>query len=250
MSAGLCRVIVIVVFTLLACLPRSNAQNILKLPKRMDVAKVQQEVDRGVPEALYIMGALYYRGTNGVPDYPKAVESFTRAAEQGIALAQLHLGDIYYDGTRVPQNDEEALRWYQAAAIQGVTEAQYKMGVIYEEGRGTDKNLTKAAKWFQEAANQGYAPAMNKLGVLYANGSGVRADPVLAYEWLSLAAAQGLPEAVGNRDNLRDNITQAQIKLAQRRAANFKPLPHYNRDELKRQRTKIMELARKLAATK
>jgi TPR repeat protein len=244
-SAGLYRGLLLGLFVLLIGLPQAKAQNLMKLPK-LNVAELQKEVDRGVPESFYVMGTIYFKGTNGVPDYPKAVEYLTRAAEQGIAIAQVNLGDIYFDGTKVPQNDELALRWYQAAAIQGVTEAQYKMGIIYENGRGTDKNETKAAKWFTEAAKQGYAPAQNKLGVLYANGNGVRSDPVAAYKWLSLAAAQGLPEAISNRDDLRDNITREQVLLAQRRASGFKPMPHFNHDELTRQRKKILDCAKSI----
>jgi TPR repeat protein len=222
------------------------AQDVLHIPK-LTIKAIQSEIDKGDAAILYIAGSIYYNGTRGTkPDYRKAEEFFTRAAEQGIALAQLHLGVMYFEGTKIPQNDAKAFRWYQVAALQGIPKAEYGLGVIYEEGRGTDKNTTNAARWYELAARQGYAEAQNKLGVMYENGTGVRQDPVTAYKWLSLAATQNIMEAVGSRDEVRKKLSKENLSRAQRKAAAFKPIPHYNTAELNRQSASIIKRAKNI----
>jgi len=227
-----------------------SAQDVLRMP-RLTIKDVQSEVDKGDPEILYVMGSLYYYGTRGIrPDYHKAEEYFTRAAEQGIALAQLHLGEMYFDGTKIPQNDVKAFRWYQVAALQGLPKAEYGLAVIYEEGRGTDKNTTNAAHWYELAARQGYPDAQNRLGVLYENGSGVRPDSITAYKWLSLAATHDIMEAVSSRDEVRKKLSKDDLSRAQRKAAEFKAAPHYNTAELERQSASILKRAKALVIKK
>lgn len=234
------------------CLPlkQLSAQEILRLPS-LTIDQVKPEADTGDPEALYILGALYYRGSKDRrPDYSKAARLFTRAAEQGIALAQMHMGEMYFDGTKIPQNDAEAFRWYQVAALQGIPQAEYGLGTIYEEGRGTAKDPVKAARWYELASRHGNAVAQNKLGIMYANGTGVSPDTITAYKWLSLACTQGVTEAVSGRDEVRNAMTTEQIAIAQREASTFKVIPHYNTDELKRQTNSIVERAKEMQKTK
>jgi TPR repeat protein len=49
----------------------------------------------------------------------KAVELFTRAAEQGHARAQCVLGLCFRQGRGVAQDKEKAVEWYTRAAKQG-----------------------------------------------------------------------------------------------------------------------------------
>ena len=224
----------------------SNAQEILRLPN-FTLKQVQPAVDKGSPESFYILATLYYKGLNGVGlNYQKSAELFRRAAEQGIALAQLHLGEMYYEGTKIPQNDSEALRWYQVAALQGLPQAEYGLANIYAEGHGTTRNLTEAARWYKRAAIQGYGLAQHQTGINYANGTGVNIDPVNAYKWLSLASSKGVMESIGSRDDMRKSMTKDQLATAQRNASMFTSLPHYNTNELKCQKTKIIDLAKEI----
>ncbi len=228
----------------------SDGQEIIRLPN-FTIKQVQSEIDKGSPEAFYILATLYFKGQNGVElNYQKSADLFRRAAEQGVALAQMHLGEMYYDGTKIPQNDAEALRWYQVAALQGLPKAESGLAEIYAEGRGTAKNLTESARWYKRAAMQGYGTAQHQIGVYYANGTGVKTDLIKAYKWLSLASAQGVIEAIADRDETRRNLSKDQISMAQRTASIFNAIPHYNTDELKRQKSKIVELARKIQKSK
>lgn len=46
----------------------------------------------------------------------KAVEWYTKAAEQGHAAAQYNLGNCYYDGEGVEKDLQKAIEWYTKAA--------------------------------------------------------------------------------------------------------------------------------------
>ena len=68
---------------------------------------------------LYNLGKNYYDGKNGVnQDYAKAVEYYTRAAQQGHAAAQCGLGFCYKNGEGVTQDYKKAAEWFTKAANQ------------------------------------------------------------------------------------------------------------------------------------
>jgi TPR repeat protein len=156
------------------------------------------------------------------------VKWYRKAAEQGHALAQNNLGAMYLQGMGVATDLQEAAKWYRKAADQNLAEAQYNLGLMCAQGIGMPQDYPEAAAWFREAAEQGFAAAQKDLGLLYANGTGVPEDFVEACKWFSLAAAGNNAEvsAVASRarDQIRQQMSQAQVAEAARRAAVF--LPH------------------------
>jgi uncharacterized protein len=231
-----------VVFACLLGAPAGWTQQVPKLPA-VDVEATRQKAGEGNAEAAYILGTAFFHGRGVERDYTKAVAAFTRAAELGSAMAQWHLGELYAEGTKVPENDAQAFRWFMAAALQGIAAAQFGLGQRYLEGRGTPANPREAARWLREAAMQGYAAAQHGLGLLYTKGAGVEKDLAVAYEWMILAAAQNYPEAIGDRDTLRAQLSEADRTRAQDNAAAFRPRAHFNRSELTRQLEAIKQCA-------
>ena len=120
------------------------------------------------------------------------------------------------DGDGVPQDDREAVAWFRKAAEQGNAGAQYGLGVMYANGDGVPQDDREVVAWFRKAAEQGNANAQHNLGVMYANGDGVPQDYVEAYAWSNLAAAQGHSRSRELRDDLRTEMTSAQVGAAQR----------------------------------
>ena len=148
---------------------------------------ISQEV-----EELYQTGCNYRDGENGVTkDLKKAVEYFTKAAEQGHASAQADLGDCYYNGNGVYEDNDKAVEWYRKAAEQGNASGQYGLGGCYLYGYGVTKNYAKALELYRKAANQGNAKAQNSIGTCYYHGEGVKKNYVQAIEWFRKAADQG-----------------------------------------------------------
>lgn len=77
------------------------------------------EAEGGNPEAQVFVGMLYETGIAGVPDYEKALEWYTKAAEQDFTQAQYNIGTLYERGRGVEKDVVEAFNWYRKA--QGVS---------------------------------------------------------------------------------------------------------------------------------
>ena len=99
------------------------------------------------------MGYYYDAGLGVLADARKAVEWYTKAAEQGHAPALRNLGMCFEKGVGVQQKDmPEAIRLFTKAAEQGDAEAQRILGTCYQKGRGVQRDLSEAMRWFAAAA--------------------------------------------------------------------------------------------------
>ncbi|MBE9591321.1 sel1 repeat family protein [Moraxella sp. K127] len=124
-------------------------------------------------------------------DYKKAVEWYTKSANQGYAKAQYSLGAMYYTGQGVPQDYAKAFELFTKSANQGYAEAEYNLGVMYYNGQGVKQDYTKALEWFTKSANQDNAKAQYNLGMMYHNGDGVKQNPSTAKQWFAKACENG-----------------------------------------------------------
>ena len=97
-----------------------------------------------------MLGFCYYCGWGVEENNIKAVEWFTKAAEQGYDKAQFMLGSCYYNGVAVEEDKNKAVEWYQKAAEQGFDKAQYKLGNCYACGYGIEKKRRKSCRMVQE----------------------------------------------------------------------------------------------------
>ena len=79
------------------------------------------------------------------------------------------MGVCYYNGQGVAQDYKKAVEWFSKAAEQGYASAQFNLGVCYEFGKGVPKDDKKAVEWFSKAAEQGYASAQKKLDKFLSN---------------------------------------------------------------------------------
>jgi TPR repeat protein len=169
-------------------------------------AKFQEAVDQGDPEALAIMGTMYYEGI-GVPyDEEKAFQLNMKAAEQGRVDAQFHLAEAYAQrSTKTPDRElreeeiGEARRWFTAASAGAKPKAeagdplgQWILGEFYTVAwGGFPRDFVKSVAWLTKAAEQNVVSAQFKLGMAYESGQGVQSDPLKAREWYMKAAQAG-----------------------------------------------------------
>ena len=114
-------------------------------------------------EEQFQMGYKYYNGNGVEQSYKKAIEWYTKAAEQGYAAAQHNLGLSYYKMGEY----EKAVEWYTRAAEQGLAISQNSLGVCYKDGLGVEKDISKALEWYWKAADQNYSSAQYNLGLYY-----------------------------------------------------------------------------------
>ena len=93
----------------------------------------------------------------------KAVELYSKSAEQGYVVAIFNLGVMCENGTGLEQDYAHAARFYEAAAEAELAPAQFSLGVLLALGQGVDPNLDKAKAWFRRAADQGHKEAAKNL---------------------------------------------------------------------------------------
>lgn len=149
-----------------------------------------KSANNGFAPAQTRLGLCYDMGYTGAVEPVKAFEWYRKAAEQGYADAQCNLGYCYSSGNGVKVNQQQALNWYRKAADQNNVVAQYNVALAYDEGLGVKQDLSKAIEWYTKASNQGYAPAQSNLGYYYVKGIGVAANVSKGVELLRKAARQ------------------------------------------------------------
>ena len=112
------------------------------------------QVNRGDPERLMLLGAMYYRG-EGVPKSPeRAVQWIKQAAESGDIRSQALLAAVYHDGEGVTRDVSEAINWFAKAAEQGDLDSQRALVSIYLRGDGVETNVTEAVRWLSMQSGQ------------------------------------------------------------------------------------------------
>jgi hypothetical protein len=193
--------------------------------KRGDYAAGFQEfkflAEQGDPHAQTNIAAMYAAG-KGVPqNHPEAVIWYRKAAQNGHAEGQFGLGVMYHQGWGVPENYVQAVKWYRKASEKGHAKAQVNLGSMYNEGRGVQQNNAEAVKLFRKAANQGDAGAQYILGIMYFDGKGVATNYIRSYMWWSVAKSQGHKDAAYNINIIEEQMTPAQIAIAQELASQW-----------------------------
>lgn len=131
---------------------------------RKNAKEKLNQLNRYIDNNAFYIGSNYYYGRNGyVSDKYKAVNYWTKAANNGNVEAQYNLGLCYSQGLGVPINKKKAFDWYLAAAQRGNRDAQYNVGCYYYEGTGVSKDRYLAKQWWQKAADQGDPDAKEAL---------------------------------------------------------------------------------------
>ena len=78
---------------------------------------------------------------------------------------------MYAEGQGVPKDSAKAVELFTKAAEQGNVDAQNNLGVMYFVGEGVSRDVNKAKQWFEKAAAQGNEEAKGNLEALQNAGS-------------------------------------------------------------------------------
>ena len=116
-----------------------------------------------------------------------AVELYTQAANKGLAEAQFQLGKMYYLGESGSKDYSSASMWFKRAARQRHAKAEYGLATCYMNGDGLPVNYDQALMYMRASALRGYVPAQRKLAELYQKGVLVEADSVEAKRWRDMS---------------------------------------------------------------
>lgn len=122
------------------------------------VQRLEEAVQRGNTEAIYLLAELNFYGYYGHPrNLHDAFRYYqTLASEHGNSTAQHMLG-VYHStglGDVVPQNQAKALLYYNFAAITGNPRSEMALGYRYDAGIGAIKSCETAAKHYKSVADK------------------------------------------------------------------------------------------------
>lgn len=142
--------------------------------------------EKGIPEAEFLLAALYLSSKFREQDWNKSYEIMAKAAEEGNKLAYSALGAFYASGIIVNQDIDEGIRRLSLAS-----ESPLMLGILGDIYRDAKGNYKMALECYTKLAgmnkNDGYAG----LGSLYANGLGVPQDYKKAFDYYNQAVALG-----------------------------------------------------------
>ena len=184
----------------------------------MAIYDFEQRAVQGDPVAQFCLGYMYKHGKGVRSDPQKAIEWYTKSAEQGYTPAQNDLGVMFLRRweelelleRKTGRSDlqpsmescfEIAFEWLRKAAKQGNPTSQFNLassGALYikfmpPETPDLNKWSESALFAYRHAASQDYAPAQNELGKIYQFGLlGIDQDSKQALQWYLKAASPDL----------------------------------------------------------
>jgi len=146
-----------------------------------------KSANQEIAAAQFNLGVHFYN----TKDWDQAVTLYSKAAKHEFAYAQNVLSMCYFEGIGLPKNPGIAFEWALKAAEQGIPIAQYNVAVSYELGNGVEPDCEKAVEWFTKSAQQGFVDAQFTLGYNYEKGKLVQKDMQKAMYWFTEAANKG-----------------------------------------------------------
>lgn len=182
-------------------------------------ARYRMGAAKGGVRSQFNYGQMLLHGIGVEKNEAEGLALIRKAAVRGLPEAVFVLGNIYYDGKYgLPVNHAEALALLRVSAEQGNAEAQNTVGVMYENAQGgLARDETRAQEWYRKAAEQNLAKAQANLGRLLGPIGGTRETRVEALMWLLLAEAQGEVVAAATLRETHDGILPAEELEAKKR---------------------------------
>jgi TPR repeat protein len=141
-------------------------------------------------------------------------------AERGDARAQFWLGVAYERGKGIEQDFGKALKWFMESAKQGNADAENLLGQMYEVAEGVPQDYRQAAKWYRAACEHrpdygGAGQGCNNLGLLHLEGKGFKRNSIEAYKYFRLANSEV------NLETAKRRMTRGEIADAERRTEQW-----------------------------
>ena len=152
-----------------------------------------QAANKGLAEAQFLAGKMFYLGENGSKDYSSASMWFKRAARQRHAKAEYGLATCYMNGDGLPVNYDQALMYMRASALRGYVPAQRKLAELYSKGVLVEADSVEAKRWrdMSDGKDVALVPEIERPTKIIANVPAVSASASSA-----ASAASGLPAGV------------------------------------------------------
>ena len=147
------------------------------------------------PREMYEIAKEYFSGMNLAFDREKAVELFTKSAQEEYPQAEYMLACLYLEGNSVDKDLQKAKLYYMKAADHGITEAAIKLSETLYKKNGLDVARSDAIDFLKMAARSD-PRSMTYLAKLYLYGDGVEQNYKKAEALLQKASSYKEPESL------------------------------------------------------
>ena len=111
----------------------------------------------------FIMSAVMLLGSSNIMADSGQFKLDMMLAKRGDADAQYYVGMGYEEGRGTKKDMKKALEWYSKSAEQGHYGAQFKVGAFHEYGYGVKKDIKTAFEWYKKSAENGSSMAKERL---------------------------------------------------------------------------------------
>ena len=157
----------------------------------------EKSAAQGYPPALHRLGMCAMGSVPGVEkDVSVAVDYFIIAAEKGFPESMMQLYALYRFGNGVAKDDEKAVKWLKAAVDADFAPAYVAMGsLLLQNADASPEQKQEGIGLIQKAAEDGDSMGQLLFGAMCENGVGVEKDLSEAAGWYRRAARAGNVQA-------------------------------------------------------
>ena len=145
-------------------------------------------------DAMCWLGDFYFEGRNGIEKNDQtAFGWYLKSSQLGNKRARYELANMYYDGIGTDKDAGKAIELYSKNAEEGHCDSMVLLGDIFSKGEF--ENVEKSSEWYEKAAKTGSADGMFQVAMSYYYGRRVERDVAKAAEWLEKSSSKGSSEA-------------------------------------------------------
>lgn len=155
--------------------------------------QLEKAASSGDNVAQFRLACCYLSGWLCKKNYDLAFDLLIKAESQGNALATHKIGNCYYNRWHVKVQDiPKAMEYWTKAAEQGVPNSMHNLGMVHYYNK---KDYNKAIEYYTQAAERDFVMSQIVLGRIYSSGKIVKKNLQTACDWYSKAITLGSQEA-------------------------------------------------------
>ena len=195
-------------------------------PTETSLNSLQYAAEGGHPVAQWKLGRMYANGDGVIQDDGRALEKFSRIANQHaedspsapqatiVANAFVALGRYYLNGipnSKIKADTDRAREMFSyAASYFGNADAQYDLARLYLKTPDASRDdFRYGARWLGLAAQKGQHQAQAMLGQMLFNGDRLPRQAARGLMWLTLARDNAAPDESWIRESYNRAFTKA-----------------------------------------
>jgi TPR repeat protein len=183
----------------------------------------QRASELGDPSATWAIVA-EMSGKEASPEQlHRGFEMLVPCAESGDQRCQYELAMRYIQGRGTPADKTQFFKWMKVVANNGNSTAEAHLGQTLMFDTGPDRDVKAGIGYLREAASHGNPVGLGRLADQYRTGEHIPQDLAKSWALYKLAAQRGDDESRGILDQMRPQLSPAQIDKGDQLARAWTP---------------------------